>query len=194
MPKKLEELIAQVVIIGSADNGCESIPSELIGAAAKVVALLTPTDLGRFPSLWYPTLSAKAAGAPKLKDGWDRLWFEALVEILYQAGSDGLPVLFELLERDKETYHSIVIVRLLRFAAANLEKKAILDKVKARLPEMEHGEGPETVGEVMLWAARGDLRLSNLLKSMAKMKLKGIGEQTVGSVMKEWAESRAVYL
>ena len=93
-----------------------------------------------------------------------------------------------------ETYHSIVVVRLLRFAAANLEKKTILDKVKARLPEMEHGEGPETVGEVMLWAARGDQRLAKLLRPMAKLKLKGIGEETVGSVMKEWTESRAVYL
>jgi hypothetical protein len=194
MPEKLEELITQVVIKAGADNDCSSIPSELIAAAAKVAPLLTPADVAKFPSLWYPPLTAKAAGAPKLKDGWERLWFEALVEVLYQAGSVGLPALFELLERDTKTYHALVVVRLLRLAAANVQKKVILDKVKARLPEMGHGEGPESVQEVMLWAARGDQRLTKFLRSMAKLKLKGIGEETVDSVMKEWAESRAIYL
>jgi hypothetical protein len=193
MPEKLEELITQVVI-AAADNGGSSIPSELIAAAAKVAPLLTPADVAKFPNLWYPPLSAKAAGAPKLKDGWGRLWFEALVEVLYQAGSVGLPALFELLERDTKTYHALVVVRLLRLAAAGLQKKEILDKVKARLPEMGHGEGPESVQEVMLWAARGDQRLSKLLRAMAKLKLKGLGDETIGSVMKEWAQSRALYL
>lgn len=194
MPTKLEELIAHVAIKAAADDGCSSIPSELIAAAAKVVPLLTPADVAKFPNLWYPPLSAKAAGAPKLKDGWERLWFEALVEILYQADSVGLPVLFELLERDTKTYQALVVVRLLRLAAGNVRRKEILDKVKARLPEMGRREGPESVEETMLWAARGDQRLTKLLRSMAKLKLKGIGEETVGSVMKEWAESHATYL
>jgi hypothetical protein len=191
MPEKPEELITQVVIKANADDGCSSIPSELIAAAAKAAVLLTPSDVAKFPDLWYPPLSAKAAGAPELKDGWGRLWFEALVEVLYQAGSVGLPALFELLERDTKTYHSLVVVRLLRLAASGVQKKEILDKVKARLPEMGHREGPESVEEVMLWAACGDQRLTRLLQSMTKLKLKGIGEETVGSVMKEWAESRA---
>ena len=194
MPKKLEELIARVVIKGAADNGVESIPSELIAAAAKVAPLLTPADVGKFPGLWYPPFTAKAAGAPKLKEGWGRLWFEALVEVLYQAGSIGLPALIELLERDLKTYHALVVLRLLRSAAAGVQKKSILAKVKARLPEMVHGGGPESVQEVMLWAERGDPRLAKILRTMAKVKLKGIGEETVGSVMKEWAESRVVYL
>jgi hypothetical protein len=122
------------------------------------------------------------------------LWFEAMVEILYQAGSDGLPGLFELLEPDAKTHYALIVVRLLRLAAGNVQKKAILAKVQARLPEMGHGEGPESVQEVMLWAERGDPRLAKLLRTMAKVKLKGIGEETVGSVMKEWAESRAIYL
>jgi hypothetical protein len=194
MPEKLNELISQVVIKAAADDGCSSIPSELIAAAAKVVPLLTPADVANFPNLWYPPLSAKAAGAPGLKEGWERLWFEALVEIIYQAGSVGLPALFELLERDSKTYHALVVVRLLRLAAADVQKKEILDKIKARLPEMDHDEGPDSVREVMLWAARGDQRLAKLLRSMAKLKLTGIGEETVGSVMKEWAESQAIYL
>ncbi len=194
MPKKLEELIAQVVIQAGADDGCSSIPSELIAAATKVAPLLTPADMAKFPDLWYPTLSAKTAGAPKLKDGWGRLWFEALVEILYQAGPVGLPVLLELLERDAKTYPALVVVRLLRLAAGNTQKKKILDKVKTKLSEMACRQGPESVEETMLWAARGEQRLTKLLRSMAKVKLKGIGEETVGSVMKEWAESQAVYL
>jgi len=192
MPEKLEELITQVVIKAAADNGCELILSELIAAAAKVAPLLTPADVAKFPSLWYPPLSGKAAGAPMLKEGWGRLWFEALVEVLYQTGSIGIPPLFELLERDTKTYHALVVVRLLRLAAADVQKKKILDKVKARLPEMGHGEGPESVQEVMVWAAHADQRLTKLLLSMAKLKLKGIGELTVGSAMKEWADSRAI--
>src|SRR6516225_3754543 len=145
MPAKLEELISQVVIKAAADNGSSSIPSELIAAAAKVAPLLTPADVAKFPGLWYPPLTAKAAGAPGLKEGWERLWFEALVEIIYQAGSVGLPALFELLERDSKTYHALVVVRLLRLAAADVQKKEILDKIKARLPEMDHDEGPDSV-------------------------------------------------
>lgn len=194
MPQKLDELIAQVAIKAAAEDCCSSIPSELIAAATRAAPLLTEADVAKFPGLWYPTLSAKAAGAPKLKDGWGRLWFEALVEILYQAGPVGLPPLFELLERDTQTYHSLVVVRLLRHVAANVRKKEILDKVKARLPEIGRGEGPGSVQEVMLWAARGDQRLTKLLRSMAKLKLKGIEDETVDSVMKEWAESQAVYL
>jgi hypothetical protein len=194
MHAKMEELIAQVAIRAAADDGCSSIPSELIASAARVAPLVTPADLCKLPDLWYPRLSAKGAGAPRLKDGWGRLWFEALVEVLYQAGSAGLPALFELLERDTKTYHSLVVVRLLRLAAGNVQKKAILDKVKARLPVLGQGQGPESVQEVMLWASRGDQRLTKILRSMGKLKLKGIGAETVGSVMKEWADSRAVYL
>jgi hypothetical protein len=194
MPVKLEELITQVVTKAAADNGCESIPSELIAAATRVAPLVTPADVAKAPNLWYPPLSAKAARAPELKDGWGRLWFEALVEVLYQAGAVGLPALFELLERDAESYPALVVVRLLRLAANDVRKKEILDKVKARLPELGHGEGPECIQEVMVWAAHGDQRLTKSLRSMAKLKLKGIGEETVGSVMKEWAESRAIDL
>ena len=191
MAQKIEELITQIVIAAAADNGCESIPSELIAAAAKIAPALTPADVAKFPNLWYPPRSAKAAGAPKLKEGWGRLWFETLVEVLCQTGLVGLPALFELLERETKTYHALVVVRLLRLAAADVCKKEILDKVKAKLPELEHEQGCQCVREVMLWATRGDQRLTRILRSMAKLKLKGIGEPTVDSVMKEWAESRA---
>ena len=73
MPKKLEELITQVVIKAGAEDGCSSIPSELIPAAAKAASLLTPADNAEMPDLWYPILSAKKVGAPKLNEGWRRL-------------------------------------------------------------------------------------------------------------------------
>lgn len=194
MPTKLELLIAQIVVKAGADDGCSSIPSELIAAAAKAAPQLSPEDIAKFPAMWYPTYSAKAAGAPKLKDGWGRLWFEALVELLYQSGLDGLPTLFEFLDRDTKTYHGLVVVRLLRLAAGNFRKKEILEKLKARLPELDRRGGPESVDETMLWASYGDQRLTKLLKSMAKLKIQAAGDETVGSKMKEWAESHAVYL
>jgi hypothetical protein len=69
MPKKLEELITQVVIEAGSDDGCSSIPSELIAAAAKAASLLTPADVAKMPDIWYPTQSAKKTGAPKLNQG-----------------------------------------------------------------------------------------------------------------------------
>lgn len=194
MSEKLKMLIAQVVIQAGDDDGCSSIPSELVAAATKVATQLTPQDLTRFPEWWYPPLSAKAAGALKLKEGWERLWFESLVEILYQSAEAGLPILFELFDRDIKTYHGMVMVRLLRFAANGVKKKEILDRVKARLPQLEYPASTESIEEVMLWASRGDMRLSKFLRSMSKLTLKGIGNVTVNSVMKEWAESRSVRL
>jgi hypothetical protein len=194
MPTKLDSSIARVVVQAGDDDGCSSVPAELVAAATRLTPQLTPEDLAKFPKLWYPPLSAKTAGAPKLKEGWERLWFEALTEILYQLGEAGLPILWELFDENQKTYHGFVLVRLLRFAAAGVRKKEIVDRVKARLPELPHPAGPQAVDEVMLWASYGDMRLSKLLKTLAKVKVKGIGEETVGSVMKEWAESREVYL
>lgn len=194
MRKELQLLIADIVIKSGADDGCSSIPVELVAAAAKAAAQLTPDDAATIAKSWYPVISAKAAGAPKLKDGWSRLWFEALVELLYQSGAVGLPALVELWERELETYHALVMVRLLRLAAAGVQKKKILEVVRAKLPELDRREGPESVEETMLWASRGDQRLSMMLRSMSKVKLQGIGEETVGSVMKEWADSHAVHL
>ncbi|HEY0984685.1 hypothetical protein [Schlesneria sp. T3-172] len=191
MSATLKERIAQVVVQAGDDDGCSSIPSELIAAAAKLAMQLTPEDLSRFPEWWYPPLSAKSAGALKWKEGWERLWFEALVEILYQSGESGLPVLFEFLDRDLKTYHGMVVVRLLRFAANGTRKKEILDRLKTRLPALNHPAGTESVDEVMLWASYGDSRLTKLLRSMSKLSLKGIGQVTVGSAMKEWVESRS---
>jgi hypothetical protein len=78
--QKLEELITQFVIKSGSEDGCSSIPSELIPAAVKAASLLTPADIAKMPDLWYPTQSAKKAGAPKPNEGWGRLWFDALVE------------------------------------------------------------------------------------------------------------------
>lgn len=194
MSKKLQELIAQVVIKAGSDDGCSSTHTELIAAATKAAATLTKDDVAKFPDWWYPPLTAKAAGALHLKEGWERLWFEALTELLYQMGEEGLPTLFEFFDRDIKTYHSFVLVRLLRFAANGVRKKEILDKVKSRLPELPPLGGPESVDEVMLWASYGDPRLTKLLKSIAKLSVKGIGNPTVGSEMKEWAESRSFSL
>lgn len=194
MRKELQLLVADVVIKCGADDGCSSIPQEMIAAAVRVVPQLKPDDFAKFPDAWYPLISAKAVGAVRLKEGWGRLWFEALVEILYQSGTDGHPPLFDLWARDEKTYHGFVLVRLLRLAANGVRKKEILDMVKSRLPELAHRAGPECVEEVMLWASRGDDRLFKILKSMSKLKVKGIGDESVGSVMKEWADSRDIRL
>src|SRR5262245_8448859 len=152
MPKKLDNLIAQVVIEAGTDDGCSAIPCELVAAATRAAPAVTAEDVAKFPALWYPTISAKGAGAPKLKEGWGRMWFEALMEVLYQASPIGLPALLELWERDLKTYHGLVAVRLFRLAAGGVQKKQILDKVKARFPQLNHPAGTECVEEVLLWA------------------------------------------
>lgn len=194
MSKKLQALIVRVVLQAGSDDGCSSIPSELVAAATRAALEITDEDIAKFPDLWYPTVSAKSAGGLKWKEGWGRLWFEALVEILYQAGPRGIPTLVELLDREIKSYHALVFVRLLRLAAADVQKKQILEKLKTRLPTLKVRAGPECVEEAMLWAAHDNPRLAKLLKSMAKLPVQGIGKETVGSVMKEWAESRAVRL
>lgn len=195
MGTKLEQLIANIAVqAGDVDDGCSTIPAELVAAAAKAAPLLTPEDTAKLPDLWYPAMSAKKAGAPKLNEGWGRIWFESLVEVLYQAGPIGLPALFELWERETKTYHGFVLVRLLRHAANGVKKKEILAKVKSRLPEIGSLGGPQCVEETLLWASRGEPRLTKMLRPMKQLKLKGIGVETVDSVMKEWAESRGVRL
>ena len=96
----------------------------------------------------------------------------------------------QLWERGAKTYHVLVVVRLLRHAAGNVQKKQILDKVKAQFSKLDIRGAQESVDETMLWASRGDDRLSKLLKSMAKIKIKGYGAETIGAAMKAWSESQ----
>src|SRR5262245_37827699 len=121
MASKLDETIANVALVVAKPDA-----SRMIAAAAAAAPKVSAADAAKLPERWYPKVTSKAAGAPELRDSWARLWFEAIAEILCQKGADGLPALYELLERDGSTYHEIV----------GLERKAIITKLKARLPSL----------------------------------------------------------
>lgn len=109
---------------------------EISNVAADVASRVKSTEVAKLPDRWYPKLSAKAAGAADPHQSWPRDWFEAIVEILYEKASEGLPGLLELWGRDKSTYPELVGLRLARLAAKGVESESISLHMRERLPQL----------------------------------------------------------
>jgi hypothetical protein len=180
MASKLDQMIAEVTMTVPNPD-----PAPMIAKAAEVAPRLTPEDVGQLPERWCPKITAKAAGAPHLRDPWPRAWFEAIVEILCQKGAAGLPALFELLQRDNATYHEMVALRLLRLAAAGLDREAILAALKARLPELHRTHVYASVRAVVFWSDREAAPLE-VLRLLAKLKVKDAEGDTVGTYIEQF--------
>src|SRR5215470_1069387 len=111
MPSQLDLALASVALLGN-----DRIRSD--ARAAVVAAELRPADIDAVATkLGAPPLTAKAAGDPSLRDSWGRLWFDAVVEVLYRLGEPSLPHFWPLLEQPQNSYREYVVERLLRFAA-----------------------------------------------------------------------------
>jgi hypothetical protein len=186
MASKLDQMIAKVALEVPGPD-----PAKMIAAAAEVAPNVTPADSAKLPERWYPKISSKAAGAPQLRDAWPRAWFAALVEVLCQKGAVGLPPLFELLERDGATYHEMVVLRLLRMAAAGLERDAILARLKASLPTLHRTQVYASVREVVFWSEQ-DPQPLELLRPLAKLKVKNAEGDTVGTYIKQYEAELAL--
>jgi hypothetical protein len=187
MATKLAHRIADVAIaVGARDI-------ELMSKRAEYVASeLSGNDLAKLPDLWYPTLSAKKAGAPELKESWDLSWFEAITEVLLQKGLEGLPGLFVLAERDDSTYHHLVFVRLLRSAAAGIDAIEILARVRRRLATLQHVWTIESVRTIVYWT-EVDRRPLELLKAMSDVVLPRTDGDTVGVIIERMNEELAYH-
>lgn len=188
MPTKLDESIARLaVVIGKRDRKAMS------QAAADVAGGVSAKDLAKLPDRWYPALSSKKANAPDLSDSWERLWFEAIAEILYQKAQDGVPGLVVLAERNDSTYHEYAIVRLLRLAADGVESDAVLDRVRRRLATLQHVWTRETVREIVYWT-QVDPRPLKLLRPMSDIVVPNTDGGTVGQLIDEMQEELAFNL
>jgi hypothetical protein len=177
---KLDEMIAKVAVEAAGTD-----PGKMIASAREAAPQVTAEEAAKLPERWYPKVTSKTAGAPHLRDSWPRAWFEAVVEILWQKGKEALPPLLELLQRDGSTYHEMVILRLLRMAAAGVERKAILDKLKARLPTLHRTQVYAAVRDVVFWSERDPEPLVQL-RPMAKVKVKDAEGDTIGTYIKQY--------
>jgi hypothetical protein len=188
MASQLDKMIAKVTLEAASPD-----PAKMMAAAAEVAPHLTPGDVAKLAERWYPKISSKAAGAPQFRDSWPRAWFEALVEVLCQKGALGLAPLYELLERDGATYHEMVVLRLLRLAAAGVGRADILARLKARLPTLHQTQVGASVRAVVDWSER-DPQPLELLRPMAKLKVKNAEGATVGTYIKEYEADLALML
>lgn len=182
MATKLDQMIATVAIEAAGPD-----PDKMIAAASEIAPKVTPADAAKLPKRWYPKVSSTSAGAPQFRNSWPRAWFEALVEVLCQKGAAGLPSLYELLERDGATYHEMVVIRLLRMAAKGLERDAILSRIEARLPALHETDVLACVRETVFWSER-EPRVLDVLRPMAKVKVKNGEGTTVGDYIKQYEE------
>jgi hypothetical protein len=180
VPAKLEQIIAKVAVEAAGPD-----PVKMMAVAGDVAAQVTDEVAAKLPERWYPKVTSKEAGVPHLRDSWPRAWFEGVVEILCQKGKAGLPALFELLERDSAAYHEMVVLRLLRMAAAGVEEKPILQQLKSRLPALHRTAAYASVREVVFWCER-DQKPLKLLKGLAKLRVKDGEGDTIGTYIKQF--------
>jgi hypothetical protein len=186
MAKNLDRSIAKVAMEVPAGDA-----EKMVAAARDVATQVTSAEAASLPERWYPKVTAKAAGVPQLRDAWPRAWFEAIVEVLCQKGADGLPGLLELFCRDNSTYHELVVVRLLRLAAADLQTEEILAKAATRLAQIHRTSVYAAVREVVDWSRR-DPRPLELLRSLAAVTVKNAEGDTVGSYIEQFAAELAL--
>jgi hypothetical protein len=186
MASKLDQVIAKVALEVAGSD-----PAKMMAAAAAVAPRVTAADAAVLPERWYPKITSKAAGAPQLRDAWPRAWFEAVVEVLCQMGAAGLPALFQLLERDGATYHEMVVLRLLRMAAAGTERAAVGAKLAARLPNLHRTQVYASVREVVFWSERDPGPLE-VLRPLAKLKVKDGAGDSVGTYIKQFEDELAM--
>ena len=185
MASKLDQAIASVAIqAGTYDV------TKLIAAAAEVAATLTPADIAKLPERWYPAVTSKAAGAPELRDSWPLLWFEALTEVLCQTRKAGLSALFTLLDRGG-SYSHLIVIRLLRIAAAGSERDAILAKLDDTLPLLHQTQVYDSVREVVGWSEREPQPLE-LLRQFEALTVKNTETHTVGSYIEQFESELAL--
>jgi hypothetical protein len=177
---KLDTLIAQVALAVPDPD-----PTKMMAVAAEVATQVSAAEAAKLPARWHPKITSKAAGAPQFRDSWPRAWFCAVTEVLCQKGTEGLPALVELLERDTSSYHDMVVLRLLRLAALGADRDKILDKLKARLPSLHQTQVYASVREVVFWSEREPEPLE-LLRHLAKLKVKNAEGATVGTYIKQY--------
>ena len=154
MGSKLDQIIATIAIEVAGNHVDEMI------AASKAAALeISSDDVANLPDRTSPKITSKAAGVPQFRDSWPNSWFTAILEILCQKGVVGLPALLTLLDRDGFSHQGEIVLRLLRMAAEDLERKAILDRLNAKLPSMHVTQVYDCVREVVFWSERDPLPL-----------------------------------
>jgi hypothetical protein len=186
MASRLDHTIAKVAIA----NGGWDRP-KMIAAAVEAAGSVTPKDLAKLPDRWYPALSARLAGAPDLDDAWQHLWFEALAEILFQKGAEGLPALLILWEREDSTYWNLILIRLLRLAADGVESDLILSRVRFRLESLHYVQTRLSVREVMEWQG-DDPRPLELLRPMAGIEVPNSDGDTVRTYIERFEWERGI--
>lgn len=180
MASKLDSAIVRVAIV-IANQPREAMKS----AAADAAGAVKPRELAKLPDRWYPMVSTKTAEVPELDDSWDRLWFEAVAEILCQKQHEGVPGLLVLWERDDSTYHELVLIRLLRLAADQVDADLVLSRVRARFETLHYRKTYESVHEVANWLGE-DRRPLALLEPMSEIVIPNSDGDTLGKYIQEF--------
>lgn len=161
MATKLDMEIAKVAAVVTTYDR-----TKMIEAAQSAASAIPDKDLAKFPDRWYPNVSAKTMGLPDYSDMWQRIWFEAMAEILCQKKQLGLPQLLIYWERNEASDHDLILIRLLRLAADGIETESILDRVRKRLATLHYSKTYTAVNEVVRCTSF-DRRPLDLLLPMA---------------------------
>src|SRR5262245_58555213 len=88
-----------------------------------------------------PKITAKNAGVSQFRDGWGRMWSQAILDILCELGEDAVQPLLQLTEPFRplpHCYHEALAAALLRLATTTPAKKEILGCLGRVLPQFHH--------------------------------------------------------
>ena len=182
MATKLDQTIAKVAIAYGRHGR-----AALVKTASVETKSISAKDLAKLPDRDYGKLSAKLAGAPDLHDPWHHLFFEAIVELLLQRKSEGLPGLLILWELDTFSYPEYVLPALFRLAAEGVDQELIMERVRERLKTLHYITTRSGVREVISWSSEYP-KIRVLLELMSIIVLPYSDGDTIGTYIHRFTE------
>jgi hypothetical protein len=183
MPTKLDQTIARVAVAYGRSNSRLT----LTATAGYEVASIAEGDWPKLPDR-HSKCSAKQAGAADLSDGWDVIWFHAVLELLLAGGERGKPGLKILWERDTFSYPHLVFPALLRVIVRDGDDDGWSEMISRRLMALNYPFVFQAVSETLHQAA-GEPGLSDLLGRFAAIEVTNGDGETIGMIVERQRSS-----
>lgn len=136
MASKLDEVITAVAVTPEVPDSDKYFSAT--AAAARELGSAKIGDLIRRLTA-APKVTAKNAGVPQFRDGWGRMWNQAILNILCETGEQAVQPLLDLIEPFRPIpycNHEYVTAALVRLAATTDAKDDILRCLRKVLPQV----------------------------------------------------------
>lgn len=100
--------------------------------------------------------------------GWMAAWQFACFELVMNVGPDVIPLLRQMVDGEYDWTQGNAVELLVRFAAAGVQRRAIIDDLKARFPQLREETQSYAVNS-LVELAQNDERLGEVLEELGQM-------------------------